>query len=147
MLFVRLKKFLHQATRAVERAVRLVICRKDLPENPRWVKQGYPGPNCWEIDEFFAAAAKTGPGTSLYSEARRIFWEAYWRLLGRYRRGRPFFETYEIVDGEIRRLVDRERWVLQNIIVAAMAHDIVPEEAKAYTYRVYREIYGPLVAR
>ncbi|MHC1627550.1 MAG: hypothetical protein ACXQTI_01800 [Candidatus Nezhaarchaeales archaeon] len=147
MLFVRLKRFLHQAARAVERAVRLVICRKDLPENPRWLEQGYPDPNCWEIDEFFAAAARAGPGSSLYSEARRIFWEAYWRLLGRYRRGRPFFETYVIRDGEIERLTGRERWVLQNIIVAAMTHGIVPEEAKEYTYRVYREIYGPLVAR
>jgi len=145
MLFVRLKRLLHQAVDVVERAIRLVICRRDLPVNPRWFEEGYPGPNCWEIDEFFAAAARAGPGSSLYREARRIYWEAYWRLLGRYRRGRPFFETYMIRDHEMERLVDRERWVLQNIIVAAMTHGIVPEEAKVYTYRVYREIYGPLV--
>ena len=143
MRFVRLKSLLHQ----VYRKLKLVICREDLPENPRWIEQGYPGPNCWDIDEFFAAARRAGPGSTLYEEARRIFWEAYWRLLERYRRGRPFFETYMIRDGEVERLVDRERWILQNIIVAAMAHDIVPPEAKRYTYRVYREIFGPVVAR
>jgi len=143
MRFVKLKAFLHQ----VYRAIKLVICRTDLPENPRWREQHYPYENCWEIDEFFEAARKAGPGSSLYAEARRIFWEAYWRLLGRYRRGRPFFSVYEIVDGELRPVRDRQRWVLENIVVAAMAHDIVPPEAKAYTYRVYRRIYGPLAAR
>jgi len=147
MKFVKLKLFLHQATRAVERALKIVICRKDLPENPRWLEQGYPGPNCWDIDEFFAEARRAGTDSILFAEARRIFWEAYWRLLGRYRRGRPFFETYIIRDHELVRLVDRERWVLQNIIVAAMTHDIVPEEAKRQTIKLYREIYGPLVAR
>jgi len=143
MRFVRLKSLLHQ----VARAIKLVICRTDLPENPRWREQNYPYANCWDIDEFFEAARRAGPGSTLYAEARRIFWESMWRLWGRYRRGRPFFEVYEVVDGELRRVVDREKWVLQNIIVAAMAHDIVPPEAKEYTYRVYRELYGPLVAR
>jgi len=143
MRFVRLKALLNQ----VYRAIKLVICRTDLPENPRWKEQGYPYENCWEIDEFFSAAAKAGPGSMLYAEARRIFWEAYWRLLGRYRRGRPFFSAYEMVDSELKPIRDRHRWILQNIIVAAMTHDIVPPEAKAYTYKVYRELYGPIAAR
>jgi len=147
MPFVRLKSFLHQVAKTVERAIKLVICRRDLPVNPRWIEQNYPDPNCWEIDEFFAAAARAGPGSSLYSEARRIFWEAYWRLLGKYKRGRPFFDTYIIRDGEIERLIDREKWVLQNIVVAAMTYGLVPEYAKRYTYRIYRELYGPLTAR
>ena len=118
---------------------KLIICREDLPKNPNWRLEGYPMESCWDVDEFMAS-----PDVP-YEEKRRIYWEAYWRLLGRYRRGRPFFETYMIRDHEMERLVDRERWVLQNIIVAAMTHGIVPEEAKVYTYRVYREIYGPLV--
>jgi len=142
-MFVRLKRLLHQ----VYRAVKLVICRSDLPVNPRWREQNYPYENCWEIDEFFEAARKAGPGSTLYAEARRIFWESMWRLWGRYKRGRPFFEVYEVVDTTLRPVKDRERWVLENIIVSAMAHDIVPPEAKAYTYRVYRELYGPLIAR
>ena len=69
---------------------------------------------------------------------------SYWRLLGRYRRGRPFFSVYEIVDSELKPVRDRQRWVLENIVASAMAHDIVPPEAKAYIYRVYRRLYGPL---
>jgi len=137
-MFVRLKSLAHQ----VERAVKIVICREDLPENPRWAEQKYPYASCWEIDELFSTAAKAGPGTSLYSEARRIFWEAYWRLLGRYKRGRPFFEVYEISDKELRPLVGRDEWVMKNIIVAAFTHDLVPPEAKEYTYKVYRRIFG-----
>ncbi|RLF08520.1 MAG: hypothetical protein DRJ60_00215 [Thermoprotei archaeon] len=143
MKFVRLKAFLQQAYQAIK----LVICRRDLPENPRWRKQHYPYENCWDIDEFFEAARKAGRDSKLYTEARRIFWESYWRLLGRYRRGRPFFEVYEVADTTLRPVRDRERWVLENIVASAMAHDIVPPEAKAYTYRVYRRIYGPLVAK
>lgn len=143
MRFVRLKTLLNQ----VYRAIKLVICRTDLPENPRWREQNYPYENCWEIDEFMSEAARAGKDSYLYREARRIFWEAYWRLLGKYRGGRPFFSVYEVVDGELRPVIDRQKWVLENIIVAAMTHGIVPSEAKAYTYRVYRKIYGPLVAR
>ena len=131
---------LHQ----VYRKLKLVICREDLPENPRWREQNYPYENCWDIDEFFEAARKAGRDSELYAEARRIFWESYWRLLGRYRRGKPFFEVYEVVDTTLKPVHDRQKWVLENIIVSAMAHDIVPPEAKAYTYRVYRKIYGPL---
>jgi len=142
MRFVGLKALLHQAYRAIK----LVICRPDLPENPRWREQHYPYENCWDIDEFFEAARKAGLGSSLYAEARRIYWEAMWRLWGRYRRGRPFFEVYEVVDATPRPVRDRQRWVLENIVASAMAHDIVPPEAKAYTYRIYRRIYG-LLAR
>ena len=137
-----MKRLLGQVAR-----VKLVICREDLPENPEWWEQGYPYANCWDVDELFEAAKEAGRESGLYAEARRIFWEAYWRLLGRYRRERPFFEVFEVADATPRPVHGRERWVLQNIVVSAMAHDIVPEEAKAYTYKVYREIYGHLVAR
>jgi len=139
----RVKRFVCR----VYTAVRLVICRRDLPRNPRWREQGYPYPNCWEIDEFFGEAARAGRGSTLYMEARRVFWEAYWRLLGRYRGGKPFFEVYIGEDTSLRRLEDREDWVLKNIIVSAITHGIVPEEARMYTYKVYREIYGPLTGQ
>lgn len=127
-------------------AIKIVICRRDLPTNPRWREENYPYANCWDIDEFFEAARRAGPGSTLYAEARRIFWESMWRLWGRYRRGRPFFSTYEVIDGEVKPIEDR-KWVLENIITAGIAHGIVPREALEYTYRVYRRIYGPLVAR
>ena len=142
-MFVKVKTLLHR----VYEDIKLVICRRDLPENPRWREEGYPYENCWDIDEFFEEARRAGRGSRLYAEARRIYWESMWRLWGRYRHGRPFFEVYEVVEGELRPVRDRQRWVLENIVVAAMAHDIVPPEAKAYTYKVYRRIYGSPVAR
>ena len=36
---------------------------------------------------------------------------------------------------------DRE-FVLKNILASAFANDIVPPEAKVYTYRIYRELFG-----
>lgn len=86
----------------------------------------------------------SGEGSQLWSEARRVFWEAYWRLLGRYRRGRPFFEVYEVTDGGARVLEDREKWILENIVVSAIANGIVPSQ---FSYKLYRRIYGPLVSR
>jgi len=142
----KMKRLVHQAVEAVGRVVRIVICRGDLPENPRWREQNYPYANCWGIDELFAEAAKAGPDSLLYREARRIWWEAYWRLLGRYRGARPFFEVYEVEDGRIEPVEDRERWVLFNIISSGFAHGIVPREALQYTYRIYRKLYGPLTA-
>jgi len=136
---MNLSRFLHQAYRAIK----LVICREDLPVNPRWREQGYPYEFCWDIDELFGAAREAGPGSHLWEEARRIYWEAMWRLWDRYKRGRPFFETYEITDATLRPVHNRE-WVLRNIVVSAMAHDIVPPEAKAQTYKIYREMFGPL---
>jgi len=123
---------------------KLVICRSDLPINPRWASEGYPYANCWDVDEFFSEARRMGEGSKLWSEARRIFWESMWRLWGRYKRGRPFFEVYEVVDTTLRPVENGERWVLRNIIVSAMAHDIVPPEAKATTERLYRRLFGPL---
>jgi len=80
-----------------------------------------------------------------YEEKRRIFWECYWRLLGRYRRERPFFDTY-LVDRRIERVEPRRwRWVCENIIVSAMEHDVVPPEAKEATERLYRRLFGRLV--
>jgi len=107
----------------VEDTEKIVICREDLPENPRWKIQKYPYENCWDIDEFFTEASKAGEGSKLFKEARRIYWEAYWRLLGRYKRGRPFFEVYEVYEtvNKIRPVYDRERWILSMIIGSAMA--------------------------
>jgi len=127
--------------------MRLVICRKDLPKNPRWIEENYPYENCWDIDEFFTEASKAGEGSKLFKEARRIYWESYWRLLGRYKRGRPFFEVYEVVDNTLKPVYDRERWVLGSIIASAMASEVVPSEAKRQTERLYRELFGHPVVR
>ena len=148
MRFVRrVKDFVKTASKFIGEALReikLVICRTDLPRNPRWEEEGYPYENCWDIDEFFEEAVKAGEGSPLWAEARRIWWESYWRLLGKYRRGRPFFSVYEVVDGELRPVRDRQRWVLENIITAGIAHGIVPRWVREYTPRVYRVLYGPL---
>jgi len=121
--------------------MKLVICRKDLPENPSWREEGYPYSSCWDIDEFFSTAAKQGRSSKLYSEARRIFWESYWRSLDRYKGKRPFFEAYLMKDKTLTPVRDRE-FVLKNILASAFANDIVPPEAKVYTYRIYRELFG-----
>jgi len=136
----RLYLLLHQ----VYTAIKLVLCRKDLPVNPRWREQGYPYANCWEIDEFFSEAVRAGRDSDLYREARRIYWEAYWRLLNKYKGRHPFFEVYEVVDGTLRPVVDREEWVLKNIIVSAFTNNLVPPEAREYAFKIYREIYGSL---
>jgi len=72
---------------------------------------------------------------------------SYWRLLGKYRGSNPFFEVYEVAGATARRVEDREEWVLKNILASGFAHGIVPPEAREYTYKVYREIYGHPVAR
>jgi len=128
--------------------VKIVICRPDLPSNPSWLVEGYPGEACWDIDELMRRAREAGEGSELWREARRIFWECMWRLWGRYKRGRPFFEVYEIADGKVERIPEEKwRWVCMNVVTAAMAHDLVPPEAKARTYRIYRRLFGPLVRR
>lgn len=118
-----------------------MICREDLPRNPHWRREGYPAPFCWDIDEFFEEAAKAGPGSRLYSEARRIYWEAYWRRLGRYKRGRPFFAVYVKEKERLKRLRDRERWVENLIIASATAHGIVPREALLWVPRIYKVLF------
>ncbi len=143
----KVAKTVKRLLNAVEEAVEVIICRKDLPPNPRWREEGYPYENCWGIDELMSEAAKAGKDSLLYREARRIYWEAYWRLLGRYKRGRPFFETYIKEHGVLKPLRDRERWVLYNIVASAIAYGVVPPEALEYTYRIYRELFGPLTAR
>jgi len=129
--------------------MKIVICREDLPENPRWKIQKYPYENCWDIDEFFTEASKAGEGSKLFEEARRIYWEAYWRLLGRYKKGRPFFEVYEVYEtvNKIRPVYDRERWILSMIIGSAMASDVVPPTVKAQTERLYRKLFRRPVVR
>ncbi len=76
---------------------RLVICREDLPYNPDWEREEYPGPHCWDPIELMEKARESGG--ELYREARRIWWEMYWRGMGRYRRGRPFPEVYFCLTG------------------------------------------------
>jgi len=124
--------------------MRIVICRKDLPRNPRWKEENYPYENCWDIDEFFTEASKAGEGSKLYNEARRIYWESYWRLLGRYKKGRPFFEVYEVYEtvNKIRPVYDRERWILSMIISSAMASDVVPPTVKAQSKKLYKRLFG-----
>jgi len=117
---------------------KLVICREDLPVNPNWRLQNYPMHSCWDVDEFMASDLVP------YSEKRRIFWECYWRRLGHYKRGRPFFDTY-LLDGKVEKVEpERWRWVCDNVIISAMAHDVVPPEAKESTERLYRQIFGRL---
>jgi len=119
---------------------RLVICREDLPVNPNWRLENYPMHSCWDIDEFMASDLVP------YSEKRRIYWECYWRLLGRYRRKRPFFDTY-LVNRKIEKVDPRRwKWVCENVIVSAMEHDVVPPEAKEATARLYKRIFGRLVS-
>jgi len=118
---------------------KLVICREDLPKNPRWRAENYPMHSCWDVDEFMASDLVP------YEEKRRIFWECYWRMLGRYRRRRPFFDVYLVEDGRTKRVEpERWRWVCGNIIVAAMEHDVVPPWAKETTEKLYRRLFGPL---
>lgn len=119
--------------------VKLVICRQDLPSNPKWREKSYPYENCWEIDEFFESA-RGNP--TLYNEARRIFFEAYWRLLKRYRRGRPFFDVYEVEDTTLKPVRNKKEWILRNIILSAIENEIVPPEARAYTYKIYKELFA-----
>jgi len=146
-VFVRLKHGIRRFVSQVMEGIKLVICRKDLPENPRWQIQGYPYANCWEIDELFSEAVRVGRDSELYREARRIWWEAYWRLLGKYKGRNPFFEVYEVAPATVRRVEDREDWILKNILASGFAHGIVPPEAREYMYKIYREIYGQPVAR
>jgi len=117
---------------------KLIICREDLPKNPNWRLEGYPMESCWDVDEFMAS-----PDVP-YEEKRRIYWEAYWRLLGRYRRARPFFDVY-LMDGRLERVSpEKWRWVSYNIIVSAMAHDVVPPWAKESAVRLYKRMFGRL---
>jgi len=116
--------------------MKLVVCRADLPENPRAGEEGYPGRNCWDVDELMSS-----PDVPL-GEKRRVMWECLWRAWGRYRRGKPFFETY-LLDGAAERVPEeRWMWACGNIVTSAMAHGVVPEEAKAQAQKTYREIFG-----
>jgi len=121
----------------------LVICREDLPENPNYAKKGYPAPYCWEIYEFAEEASKAGKESKLYQDARRIFFECYWRLKGRYKEKRPFFrvfrsnKTLEYAGSE-----ELEKVVCRNVIVASMETEVVPEEAKRQTEKLYKELFG-----
>jgi hypothetical protein len=124
----------------INNEIKIVICREDLPRNSFWKEKNYAYENCWEIDEFFSKARELGRESDFFKEARRIFWEALWRLWKRYKGKRRFFDTYEIVDTQVSPIVDREDWILRNIVVSAMEHDIVPPEAKEATFKVYREL-------
>jgi len=55
--------------------IRLVICREDLPENPRWREYKYPEARCWDVYELFLEAKKRGKESLLWQDARRIWWE------------------------------------------------------------------------
>ena len=129
-----------------------IICREDLPKNPKWVEQKYPYPYCWRPYELISEAAKAGVDSELYREARRIFWEMYWRWMGRYRRERPFPDVYEIVDGRVYDIPETEdikNQIIGEIIISAFeVPGFIPEEAKRVSpaYRVYRYILKPAKA-
>jgi len=116
----------------------IAICRSDLLENPRWREEGLPNPHCWLVSRLFEDAYMSGECTPIYHEARRVWWEAYWRKMDRYKAGKPFFESYMVSDGKLERIKDSE-FVLNNIIVEGFR--LVPEEANAYTVKLYKELF------
>jgi hypothetical protein len=116
----------------------IAICRSDLLENTRWRDEGLPNPHCWLVSRLFEEAYMSGECTPIYHEARRIWWEAYWRKMDRYKAGKPFFESYMVSDGKLEHIKDSE-FVLNNIIVEGFR--LVPEEAKAYTVKLYKELF------
>jgi hypothetical protein len=122
----------------------LLICREDLPRNPSASAKNYPFPYCWDVYELAYQASKQGKESKLYEEARRVFWECYWRLKGRYKEKKPFFRVYEtnsyvteVVGGK-----QLEDYVCRNVIVASMETEVVPEEAKEQRTKLYKEIFG-----
>lgn len=92
-----------------------------------------------EYRGFFEEAEKSGEDTLLWREARRIWWEAYWRLLGRYMGEKPFFETYEVVDTTIKPYINKREFVLRNIILEGLR--LIPREVREYAFKPYREIF------
>jgi len=116
----------------------IAICRSDLLENPRWRDEGLPNPHCWLVSRLFEDAYMSGECTPIYHEARRIWWEAYWRKMDRYKAGKPFFESYMVSDGKLEHIKNTE-FVLNNIIVEGFR--LVPEDAKAYTVKLYKELF------
>jgi hypothetical protein len=73
-----------------------------------------------------------------WSEARRIWWEAYWRFLGKYRGGEPFFETYEVVGATVKLYAGSPEFVLRNIVFEDLR--LIPPEVREYTFKPYRAI-------
>ena len=127
--------------------IRLVICRDDLPRNPRWRDLGYPDDTCWDPIELMAEAARQGEDSPLFREARRIYWEAMHRLWSTYRRGRPFFKSYWCDVGrrectELAATPSNQRLVLMEIVSAAMRYGVGRPGAG-----VLREYLGRPVAR
>jgi hypothetical protein len=116
----------------------LVVCRPDLPENPGWLSENLPHKYCWRITRLFEEAEKSGRDTPLWSEARRIWWEAYWRLLGRYKGEKPLFETYEVVGATVKPYAGSPEFVLRNIVLEGLK--LIPPEIREYTFKPYREI-------
>lgn len=125
---------------------RLVICRSDLPENPYWREEAYPGPTCWDPIELMYYASRAGEYSPLYENARRIYWEMYWRGMGRYHHRHPFPEVYfcKVGVGCIRGLPGLgteenptvQHIVMDDIIVSAFTFGIAKPG-----YGLYREIF------
>jgi len=119
---------------------KLVICREDLPPNPKARAQGYPHSRCWEPFELFEEASRMGKDSELWREARRIWWECYWRAMGRYKGRHPFFFTYMCdTDRKVcwREFVD-PRIVMGSINIAGHETGVVP---RVYA-RLYEELFG-----
>lgn len=122
--------------------MKIVICRRDLPVNPGWKEKNYPFPYCWEPYELFSKAVSEGG--RLYDEARRIWWEAYWRWYGRYKGKHPFFDVWVVEDGRLHDVSESSkvvRQVLSEILISGWTvPGFVPEEVKRTTIRIYREV-------
>ena len=124
--------------------IRLVICREDLPENPRWREYKYPEARCWDVYELFLEAKKKGKESLIWQDARRVWWEQYWRAVSRYRRKRPFWRVYEcdVEKGVCRELPlteDVKRRVMMEINIAGFETGVVPRGARVYPWRPYKK--------
>jgi len=132
---------------------RLVICRNDLPENPDWHKLGYPGSRCWDVIELMKKASEAGKDSLLWQDARRIYFEMYWRGMGRYKRGRPFPEVYfcdvgaKICVKGIPDIGDEEDPRVKHIVMAEVITSAMLFGIGIPGYGAYRRIFGKRVLR
>ena len=128
--------------------VRLVFCRRDLPENPRAEEWGYPDRRCWDTIEIMMEAQRSGESSSLWHEARRIYWEMMHRGYGTYRGRHPFPEVYwcNVKEKRCTKLDESDpsvqRLVMMEIISSAMQYGVGRRGVG-----VFREILGRPIAR
>ena len=103
------------------------------------------------LDELYEEAVKRGEDSELFKEARRIYWEFYWRHLKRYKGERPFFDIFMEIDGKVVELPKTkeniEKVINEGIIMGFAIPGFIPEEVKRTTIRVYRELFKKMIGR